>query len=249
MDDLVRRLEHIRDNCIETKPVEKVTSKNEFDHVKSKIKTNIKTINDLLVDRAKEPKNSAFVVKLSSKIRALIKDVKTDTAKLEELSTKHNIKKPAQQEIQAFEQEVIELIKNHIHECEYQEKKRYNTTRSFITQMTGLAPSELPEIDLQEFKQIKRNDKLLDDNLDKMSEHLNTLKEIALQMDDEADLQNEMIDALEIKVDNANDRLDNINVRMKDTLKKIRGGNKIIIDFILLCILLGVGSYIAVMLL
>lgn len=53
-----------------------------------------------------------------------------------------------------------------------------------------------------------------------------------------------MIDDINTEVDQAELHLQNLNRKMKKTLAKVRTGDKLIMDMILLCILLGLCGYI-----
>ncbi|KAI3857340.1 hypothetical protein MKX03_029000, partial [Papaver bracteatum] len=84
---------------------------------------------------------------------------------------------------------------------------------------------------------------LLDEGLDFISQGLNTLKDMAHDMNEELDRQVPLIDEIDTKVDRATSDLKNTNVRLKQTINQIRSSRNIIIDIILLCIILGIASY------
>ncbi|RZC70357.1 hypothetical protein C5167_033536 [Papaver somniferum] len=82
-----------------------------------------------------------------------------------------------------------------------------------------------------------------DEGLDIISQGLNTLKDTAHDMNEELDRQVPLIDEIDTKVDRATSDLKNTNVRLKQTINQIRSSRNIIIDIILLCIILGIASY------
>ncbi|KAI3983630.1 hypothetical protein MKX01_000642 [Papaver californicum] len=82
-----------------------------------------------------------------------------------------------------------------------------------------------------------------DEGLDIISQGLNTLKDMAHDMNEELDRQVPLIDEIDTKVDRATSDLRNTNVRLKQTINQIRSSRNIIIDIILLCIILGIASY------
>eukprot|EP00257_Ricinus_communis_P008589 XP_002526376.2 syntaxin-72 [Ricinus communis] len=83
-----------------------------------------------------------------------------------------------------------------------------------------------------------------DQGLDIISEGLDTLKNLAQDMNEELDRQVPLIDEIDTKVDKATSDLKNTNVRLKQTLVQIRSSRNFCIDIILLCVILGVASYI-----
>jgi len=82
-----------------------------------------------------------------------------------------------------------------------------------------------------------------DQGLDIISEGLDTLKNLAADMNRELDRQVPLIDEIDTKVDRATTDLKNTNVRLKETIFKIRSSRNFCLDIILLCIILGIASY------
>jgi len=121
-------------------------------------------------------------------------------------------------------------------------------TASYIASMNsggGLnVPASLPDIDDPRFQQLIQNDKLLDQKLDIIAEGVGTLKEIAIEMGKEVELQGVMMDQLEQHVDNANAKLHNLNGRLKEQLNKYRSCDRFVLDFICCAIILGLFGFI-----
>ncbi|CAA2982767.1 syntaxin-71 [Olea europaea subsp. europaea] len=82
-----------------------------------------------------------------------------------------------------------------------------------------------------------------DQGLDIISEGLDTLKNLAADMNEELDRQVPLIDEIDTKVDRATTELKNTNVRLKESIFKIRSSRNFCLDIILLCIILGIASY------
>ncbi|CAL9168430.1 unnamed protein product, partial [Musa hybrid cultivar] len=82
-----------------------------------------------------------------------------------------------------------------------------------------------------------------DQGLDIISEGLDTLKNMAHDMNEELDRQVPLIDEIDSKVDKATSDLKNTNVRLKDTINQLRSSRNFCIDIILLCIILGIAAY------
>ncbi|KAI4300258.1 hypothetical protein L6164_033655 [Bauhinia variegata] len=82
-----------------------------------------------------------------------------------------------------------------------------------------------------------------DQGLDMISEGLDTLKNMAHDMNEEMDRQVPMMDEIDTKVDKAASDLKNTNVRLKDTVNQLRSSRNFCIDIVLLCIILGIAAY------
>ncbi|XP_027343332.1 syntaxin-71-like [Abrus precatorius] len=83
-----------------------------------------------------------------------------------------------------------------------------------------------------------------DEGLDIISEGLDTLKNLAHDMNEEMDRQVPLMDEIETKVDRATADVKNTNVRLKKTLTQMRSSRNFCIDIILLCVILGIALYI-----
>ena len=73
---------------------------------------------------------------------------------------------------------------------------------------------------------------------------LTTLKGIAADMNSELDRQAPMLENLEDKVDDVGAELKTQNVKLKETLTKLRSSRNFCIDVALIILLLGIGAYI-----
>ncbi|KAI7751339.1 hypothetical protein M8C21_023436 [Ambrosia artemisiifolia] len=82
-----------------------------------------------------------------------------------------------------------------------------------------------------------------DQGLDVISEGLDTLKNMAQDMNEEVDRQVPLMDEIDDKVDKATSDLRNTNVRLKHTVNQLRSSRNFCIDIILLCIILGIAAY------
>ncbi|XP_074285019.1 syntaxin-72-like [Silene latifolia] len=82
-----------------------------------------------------------------------------------------------------------------------------------------------------------------DEGLDVISEGLETLKNLAHEMNEELDKQVPLIDEIDTKVDKARSDLRNTNVKLKHTLHQVRSSRNMCIDIVLLCVILGIASY------
>nr|XP_043612162.1 syntaxin-71 [Erigeron canadensis] len=82
-----------------------------------------------------------------------------------------------------------------------------------------------------------------DQGLDMISEGLDTLKNMAQDMNEEVDRQVPLMDEIDDKVDKATSDLRNTNVRLKHTVHQLRSSRNFCIDIILLCVILGIAAY------
>ncbi|XP_050115336.1 syntaxin-71-like [Malus sylvestris] len=82
-----------------------------------------------------------------------------------------------------------------------------------------------------------------DQGLDVISDGLDTLKNMAQDMNEEFDRQVPLMDEIDSKVDKASADLKNTNVRLKDTVNQLRSSRNFCIDIVLLCIILGIAAY------
>ncbi|XP_060176904.1 syntaxin-71-like [Lycium barbarum] len=82
-----------------------------------------------------------------------------------------------------------------------------------------------------------------DQGLEVIGEGLETLKNMAGDMNEELDRQVPLMDEIDTKVDRATSDLKNTNVRLKHTVNQLRSSRNFCIDIILLCIILGIAAY------
>jgi len=143
-------------------------------------------------------------------------------------------------------QEIVDLCYKHIDECKHLERQGKGGNAFFDDDKKGVDATitELPDIDDEEFIMLKRTDAQIDQQLDKVAQGVGVLREIATEIGKELELQDVMINELGKKVDDTQAQLNQINIRMKKTLQKVRKGDRFIIDFILVVVVLGIVFYI-----
>ncbi|KAG8387702.1 hypothetical protein BUALT_Bualt02G0048700 [Buddleja alternifolia] len=104
-----------------------------------------------------------------------------------------------------------------------------------VRRMKARLMNEVPK--LQKLAQKK------DQGLDVISDGLDTLKNLAKDMNEELDRQVPLVDEIDTKVDKATSDMRSTNIRLKDTLFRVRSSRNFCIDIILLCIVLGIAAY------
>ncbi|XP_045802262.1 syntaxin-71-like, partial [Trifolium pratense] len=82
-----------------------------------------------------------------------------------------------------------------------------------------------------------------DQGLDVIAEGLDTLKNMAHDMNEEFDKQVPLMDEIDTKVDKASSDLKYTNVKLKDTVTQLRSSRNFCIDIVLLIIILGIAAY------
>lgn len=103
----------------------------------------------------------------------------------------------------------------------------------------GARNNQMTDQQRAQLMMIKERDQEFDVQIDEIGKGLDILRELALQANEEVKLQNTMLDVLEEKVNDVQERVLNINERMKDTLDKVRKSDKICMDIFCLIILIG----------
>ncbi|KAJ2999542.1 hypothetical protein HDV02_002689 [Globomyces sp. JEL0801] len=220
----------------------------------------------------------------SYRIRVMIKSTKESHARLTEIYEKEAKKKKQKEpEKVAQHKEIVELCKQHIEEVENLEKRKLNdahvSERVDLLQTNGgggahvkgkiksayleglsTVPddaygSDLPDIDAEEdLKAIRNKDKEIDNDVQELGVGVARLKDIAIDMGQELDRQNEDLDRIDKKVDKALDHVDNINVTLKKSIdgvynsifnNQVMKGDKFMVNCILLCIVLALAAFIS----
>ncbi|KAI9225160.1 hypothetical protein BC828DRAFT_371701 [Blastocladiella britannica] len=106
-------------------------------------------------------------------------------------------------------------------------------------------PQELPDIEVAEdLALIRKRNMDIDAELNEISAGVAAIKQIAIQMGDELDKQNDMLDTIDAKVDKANEHVAKVNEKMKVALDGVMKGDKFLVNCVLLCILLALIAYI-----
>jgi chromosome segregation ATPase len=160
----------------------------------------------------------------------------------------------------AAQEEVIDVVRKHIEECSALEKRRYAersargeattvgtrdrtslfASRSRPAQAGGLG-TELPEIDgtAEEGMQVLRQqDAEIDEKLDIISEHLSVVHRQVTGIHDELELQSQVISNIQSKMDKAETDVKDNSRRTRELVTRMRGGDKILVDLILILVLL-----------
>ncbi|KAI9208055.1 uncharacterized protein BJ171DRAFT_490106 [Polychytrium aggregatum] len=279
MRDAMKRLQIIYEACapeaIEEAAIE--NAMDEFSKMRKKIHKGVKEVRVALKEReslmAQSGGTSNEVAEASYRIRVMIRNLKEDSTKLQNIAAKDEKKKRIKDQEQLQERkEIVTLCQQHIEECENLEKKRFNEghgvervalltsnnkakpeddSRAQLFAKKGGEPdpyldSELNDIDVDEdMQKIKEKNKAIDTDLEGISVGVGKLKQIALDMDQELTNQNEKLDEVDKKVENALDHVDNLNIKMKKSLEGVMKGDRFMVNCVLLCILLAIVAFIS----
>lgn len=109
--------------------------------------------------------------------------------------------------------------------------------------------SELPDFEDigDDLQQIREREADIEADLEQISSGVAKLKHIALDMNEELQLQNQMIDAVQSKVENTGAKLETLNQKMSKTLNGMMKGDRFLINFVLIAILLAIIGFVASM--
>ncbi|PWZ14729.1 Syntaxin-71 [Zea mays] len=99
------------------------------------------------------------------------------------------------------------------------------------------------EYEMRRMKQAEFRWDVQDKGLDFVSQGLDTLKNLAEDMNQELDRQVPLMDEIDTKVDKASLEIRRTNVRLRQTVNQFRSTRNFTIDIILICIILGFGTY------
>mmetsp|Transcript_53903 Transcript_53903/g.79039 ORF Transcript_53903/g.79039 Transcript_53903/m.79039 type:complete len:288 (-) Transcript_53903:228-1091(-) len=201
-------------------------------------------------------------VQLSARVRELLRGVQdthgkmqAQVAKEEKDLAKGKRNLPYTQEDLEAHREIAVLVSKHITECENLERKRYAGRaggKGGVGSATGSDVKRSAEVsDLRDIDpdvemgltQLMRNDEKLDEQLAVISKGMTRLKGIATDQGNEVKLQYVMIDQISDNMDKATDHLNDVNVKLKDTLAKAGGATNIIVKLILLVLVCAIGAY------
>jgi len=260
MNGLIKRVEKIKKETVDANDKNKQLNADgttdAFTLLRRKIGLDIKGIRELIKERDEAEATmpgSVRTVDLSHRIRVAIQEIKTETQKLQrmyekaqERYNKKNKENPEKLKDLELQKESCELAWAHIKELENQNRKRGGETSNFIPRdhQSSSTVKQLPDIDNDDFKELIRNDKQIDNVLDKIQENLKVTENIANEMGKTAKRQGVMLDNLNDKADDLDTKLENINIRLAKMIKDVRKADRFIIDVILICVLLGIGGFI-----
>jgi len=234
----------------------------DFTKLRKKVAIDLRKVREQIQERnelmGKNDMGNAVTVRMGRDIRNGLKDVMKETdeleamqkkqeEKLEDRKLRHKEIKPEEEEEIERKKEIVDLCRQHIEECKRLEKQvRGNTGYSFSesTKNQDVIITSLPDIDGDEgFQLLRLQDQEIDEKLEQVSRGVKDLETMAKEMGKEIDMQGMMIGEVESKVEIANEKLANLNKRLKKTLAAYRKPSRFCIDIILLVVLLAIGGY------
>ncbi|KAJ3326013.1 hypothetical protein HDV06_002398 [Boothiomyces sp. JEL0866] len=273
MRDAHKRLEVIYKACAPQAQEESAAEAglDEFTRLKKKVHTDMKAIREALKDREAATKNGGTTTEsaeASYRIRVMIKSVKESVTRMEAIYDKEaKKKKPKDPAKVAEHKEIVQLCKQHIEEVEHLEKRRIadahagervellnGATNNNLYANMGKGGQEqdifthtdLPDIDAEEdMKAIKNRNKEIDEEVNQLGQGVAKLRDIAIDMGQELDRQNENLERIDKKVEANLDHVDNINVSLKKALDGVMKGDKFMVNCVLLCVLLALAAFIS----
>jgi t-SNARE complex subunit (syntaxin) len=93
--------------------------------------------------------------------------------------------------------------------------------------------------------ELEERDADFDLQLDEIGEGIQDLAEIAAAQGEEVNLQSQMLDKVDKKIDNNLQRMEKVNGRMKETLDEVsRSSDKLMVDIMCIVLMIGFGAVI-----
>eukprot|EP00727_Mastigamoeba_balamuthi_P002844 m51a1_g12557 putative snare domain containing protein, C-tail anchored protein (269) ;mRNA; f:3031-4107 len=261
METMMRRLVQIREECnvkdsrAASQPQGKL---DRFSQAKHQISAELRDIRATIKERDDQERSnpqSRHAVELSHSIRMALKHVEEEYVQMNEHQLKQEAKvnrakekgkkmDPELEQQLSFRADVLKMISSHIEECRSLEKRRGAAMSMAVPEKSDPTVTSLPNIDDPRFQVLLKNDAAIDDMLDRISDAVGTLHDMAKEMGNEIDKQEQMLGDLEVKVDKADAHVINLNKRLKQIIDQTRKGDKFCLDFILIVVLLGIGGVI-----
>eukprot|EP00727_Mastigamoeba_balamuthi_P006990 m51a1_g2911 putative C-tail anchored protein, C-terminal SNARE domain (268) ;mRNA; r:504942-505968 len=260
METMMRRLVQIREECnVKDGSAVKTDGKvDKFTAAKTQIASELRDIRVTIKERDEQERENAqsrHAVELSHSVRMALKHVEEEYERMNDHQQKQEAKlnrakekgkkiDPELEQQLSFRSDVIKMISSHIEECKSLEKRRGAAISMAVPEKSDPTVTALPNIEDPRFQVLLRNDAVIDDMLDRISDAVGTLKDMAQEMGNEIDKQETMLDDLEHRVDRADAQVTNLNKRLKKLIEQTRKGDKFCTDFILIVVLIGIGGLI-----
>jgi len=211
---------------------------NDYYSIKAHIYSNISYLDDLtkLIDSKKFDKLKE--IEYRNKKRAIINEIKDNMEKLIEI---YNKQKNKNEEIKQdgiitnddIHKKMNGILKNPILET----KIDFKSNNSYVIPIQS-KKEPLTSEHLVQMEQIDDEYKLQDVILSEMSTGLDSLNELALQMNDELEIQNKMLIELDNKTDKSQGKLDRVNERVQDAIKILNSNRSSKICMYVICLIL-----------
>jgi len=258
----------IQEECQDVDPKKKKAQEkaekdmDEFTRLRKNISRDIKDVRKRIEERNEllgKTDNNTTTVRLSSDIRNKLKQILSDATNLQSIqqdeASKLEKKKAKGKEIDPkleaeiqYRAEMVDLAFKHIEECKQLEKQGYKTNNGLSGYDDKELPkptiTELPDIDDEDFQKLRKNNYIIDEKLELVEQGVGVLRDMANQFNKEIEMQEVLIAENEKEVDKTQGQLDNLNLRLKNTLEKVRSCDRFVLDIILIVIVLGIAAYI-----
>mmetsp|Transcript_17204 Transcript_17204/g.60456 ORF Transcript_17204/g.60456 Transcript_17204/m.60456 type:complete len:286 (-) Transcript_17204:1094-1951(-) len=214
-----------RDNGETRSDKQRIKLKLKIDQALKALKDDMDDFEGLLADQAKKGKSKLTDEQIAAR-RVTVRDLRAQIDDVEELATGHA---PAESGGAAYTRITINERGDLMSGGKPLEARPAARPAAALTGEQKLA-----------LEQIRREEGKQDDLLDQIGEGVDNLRTLAVGMREEAELQNVMLSDLETDVDKAQDHLNKVNDRMKETLEALNSKtDKFCTYVICLIILLG----------
>ncbi|GFZ16924.1 syntaxin of plants 73 [Actinidia rufa] len=183
-------------------------------------------------EAAATERNRASAVAMNAEIRRIKARLMEEIPKLQRLAVK-KVKGLSKEELEA-QTDLVSALKERIEAIPDGSTSGAKQTGGWATSASGTGIKFDSTSGSFDFVQ--------DEGLDVIAEGLDTLKNMARDLNEELDRQVPLMDEIDDKVDRATSDLKSTNVRLKHTVTQLRSSRNFCIDIILLCIILGIAA-------
>lgn len=237
----------------------------EFLLVKDRVMGKLKEGRELLNRKAESAGTLSGTEKgrLDNDLRKCFRDANEDMAKLDQLQTSESRKKKSKftQEELSKRKDIVNALTEEIDELKFAFKGNSAAAARPVNSLLNMQDHEIfkqdpapgaggPQIKYeqeavtseqrQELQQIQQRKDKFDQQIDIIGQGMDQLHEKALHMKDQVEITTEMINGLGEQVDSAQEKLLNVNQKLKGTLDEVtRGEGKCCMDILCLLLLLG----------
>eukprot|EP00727_Mastigamoeba_balamuthi_P013080 m51a1_g8395 putative C-tail anchored protein (270) ;mRNA; f:220667-222433 len=260
MQTLLHRLETIRTECSHPAGASAASAAapaGGFDEQRRRVASGVRRARQLIGERDREERaepNAARVARLGAEARACLEALRAEHAGMAERHRRaceaaefmrrrgQPAGKDAEQEL-SLRTDVLHVLQLHLDECQDLERRR-GSAIALSARRPGddATVTSLPEVDSPAFQLLHRNDEAVNSQLDALSDALEDLRQEAVAIRGEVELQTGALGRLDRRVGDSNEHLGALGRRLGDALLHARSGHKFCVDFVLVVVLLGLGG-------
>jgi chromosome segregation ATPase len=261
MDVLMNRLREIQKECNSDKAAKEESKEklDPFSAAKRDISGQLRDIRLKIKERDQQERDNPgtkYGVELSHQVRMQLDAVNASYKKLSDqvgaqqtkydkaLAKGKKQNKDLEQQL-SLRTDVLQVISRHIEECTALERRRgAAVAMSRPDKERDPTVTSLPDVDDPRFQQLIRTDQQIDELLDRISEGVKVLGQMAGDMHEAIEMQGQIMSTMEDQVERANETVITLNKRLRKIVTQLRSGDRFCVDFILICVIIGLAGLI-----